>query len=194
MYRTCAAIVLAFCFTACALSLPAQDLRAIATNDPASSRTPRKSAPAPPASIPPVTSTLEVKATPQEMHPALAPVQEIQGRDILSSAGTYGDLSRYLQVLPGVVWNSDFSNDVVVRGGHPEENLFVIDGVEFDGISHLQLPGTTGGFTSMIDATAVGGMEMRPGVYDAWHSSRLSSLIEIHTRPLAAVRQKSIFR
>jgi hypothetical protein len=126
------------------------------------------------------------------MHPALAPAQEIAGREILSSAGTYGDLSRYLQVLPGVVWSSDLSNDVLVRGGHPEENLYVIDGVEFDGISHLQLPGTTGGFTSMIDATAVGGMEMRPGVYDACHPSRLSSLIEIHTRQLVAARQESI--
>jgi hypothetical protein len=192
MYRTRAAIVLTLCFTACSFSLRSQELRAIANGDPGSSGAPREAAPKSPAPVPTVTSTLEVKATQQEMHPALAPVQEITGREILSSAGTYGDLSRYLQVLPGVVWNSDLSNDVLVRGGHPEENLFVIDGVEFDGISHLQLPGTTGGITSMIDATAVGGMEMRPGVYDAWHSSRLSSLIEIHTRQLAATRQESI--
>jgi hypothetical protein len=170
----------------------------IAASDPGSSGTPREAAPTSlasasvPVPIPAATSVIEVKATQQEMHPALAPVPEIAGKEILSSAGTFGDLSRYLQVLPGVVWSSDLSNDVLVRGGHPEENLFVVDGVEFEGISHLQLPGTTGGFTSMIDSTAVGDMEMRPGAYDAWHSSRLSSLIEIHTRQLGDARQESI--
>jgi hypothetical protein len=65
--------------------------------------------------------------------------------------------------------------------------------VECPGISHLSLSGTTGGFTSMIDATAVGGMEMRPGVYDAAYSSRLSSLIDIHTRQLNAAQKERIF-
>lgn len=191
MYRTRAAIVLAICFTSCCVSPRSQELPAMASGDSGSSDKTGNASPASPAPVPAVTSTVEVKATQQEIHPALAAVQEIAGREILSSAGTYGDLSRYLQVLPGVVWNSDLSNDVLVRGGHPEENLYVIDGVEFDGISHLQLPGTTGGFTSMIDATAVDSMEMRPGVYDAYHSSRLSSLIEIHTRPLVDARQES---
>ena len=192
IYKTRAAIVLMLICTACACSVRSQESREIARNDPGASGKPEEAPPTPPAVRPTATSTLEVKATQEEMHPALAPVQEIAGREILSSAGTYGDLSRYLQVLPGVVWNSDLSNDVLVRSGHPEENLYVIDGVEFDGISHLQLPGTTGGFTSMIDSTAVGSMEMRPGVYDADHSSRLSSLIEIHTRQLADARQESI--
>ncbi len=194
MNRTSAAIVLMLCSTACVFSLHSQDLREIAANGSGSDGAPPEAAPNPSTSavLPTATATLEVKASQQEIHPALAPVQVIAGREILSSAGTYGDLSRYLQVLAGVVWNSDLSNDVLVRGGHPEENLYVIDGVEFDGISHLQLPGTTGGFTSMIDSTAVGSMEMRPGVYDAEYSSRLSSLIEIHTRPLDEARPVSI--
>lgn len=129
----------------------------------------------------------------QELRPGLAPVLQIEGSEVLSSAGTCGDVSRYLQALPGVSGNSDLSNDVVVRGGHPEENLYVIDGVEFEGISQLQMPGTTGGFTSMVDATAVGEMEMRPDVYDANYSSRLSSLIEIRTRQLSAAIPEKVF-
>jgi hypothetical protein len=35
--------------------------------------------------------------------------------EILSSAGTYGDVSRHLQVLPGVVGVSDLSDGVLVR-------------------------------------------------------------------------------
>lgn len=192
MSRTGPPAVLTLLVIACTYCLDAQKLPEIAAVDPSAGGEPPKAAPASPVSIPKLTTTLEVTASQQEMHPGLAPVQQIEGQEILSSAGTYGDLSRYLQALPGVVWNSDVSNDVLVRGGHPEENLYVIDGVEFDGISHLELPGTTGGFTSMIDATAVSDVEMRPDVYDAFYSGRLSSLIEIHTRQLEGAGSEGV--
>ncbi|MGD0681277.1 MAG: TonB-dependent receptor [Terracidiphilus sp.] len=144
---------------------------------------------APKVVIPSVSTTLRVVAAASGALDALTPVTNVTGDEILSSAGTYGDFSRYLQVMPGVVWVSDLSNDVLVRGGHPTENLFVVDGVEVPNINHFSLSGSTGGFTSMIDSTAVGSMNMRDDVYDAAYSSRLSSLIEIHTRDLGEARQ-----
>jgi hypothetical protein len=139
---------------------------------------------APVVQRPSTVSTIEVRANTPDLSTGIEPGIPISGKEILSSAGTFGDVSRYLQVLPGVIGSSDLSNDVLVRGGNPEENLFVIDGVEFPSISHFSLSGSTGGFTSMIDATAVAGMDFKPGVYDASYSSRLSSLIEIHTPEL----------
>jgi hypothetical protein len=139
--------------------------------------------------IPKVSTTLHVVAAASGALDALTPATNVTGDEILSSAGTYGDFSRYLQVMPGVVWVSDLSNDVLVRGGHPTENLFVVDGVEVPNINHFSLSGSTGGFTSMIDSTAIGSMSMRDDVYDAAYSSRLSSLIEIHTRDLGEARQ-----
>jgi|CZKF01.1.fsa_nt_gi hypothetical protein len=138
--------------------------------------------------IPKVSTTLRVVAAASGALDALTPATNVTGDEILSSAGTYGDFSRYLQVMPGVVWISDLSNDVLVRGGHPTENLFVVDGVEVPNINHFSLSGSTGGFTSMIDSTAVGSMNMKDDVYDAAYSSRLSSLIEIHTRDLGEAR------
>ncbi len=143
----------------------------------------------PAAAIPAISTTLEVYAdSPQALNP-LEPVVNVTRSEILSSAGTYGDFSRYLQVLPGVVWVSDLSNDILVRGGHPTENLFVVDGVEVPNINHFSLSSSNGGFTSMIDTTAIQSMKMRADVYDAGYSSRLSSLIEIHTRELGEARQ-----
>ena len=55
--------------------------------------------------------------------------------EVLSSAGTWGDFSRFLQILPSVVWNTDMSNDVLVRGGNPSENLYVVDGIEVPNIN-----------------------------------------------------------
>ena len=143
----------------------------------------------PSVGLPKVSTTLKVVANNAEIQNPLAPVSNVSQAEILSAAGTYGDFSRYLQLLPGVVGSSDLSNDVLVRGGHPTENLFVVDGVEVPNINHFSLSGSNGGFTSMIDSTAVGSMDIRDDVYDVGYASRLSSLIEIHTRELTDARQ-----
>ena len=143
--------------------------------------------------LPAVSTTLRVEGDAMNLSGALAPEAKITQQELLSAAGTYGDLVRYLQVLPGVVWKSDLSNDLIVRGGHPLENLYVVDGVEVPNINHFSLSGSNGGFTSMLDSTAVSEMEMRDGVYDSSYSSRLSSLIEIRTRSLGDARRAGDF-
>jgi len=143
--------------------------------------------------VPIAESTIEVNAAVENVENGEAVVYHVTQLDVLSSAGTYRDFSRYLQVLPGVVWNSDMSNDVLVRGGHPSENLYVVDGIEVPNINHLAVEGSTGGFTSMIDTATVGSVDMKPGAYDARYSSRLSSLIEIHTLEPGERRQEGDF-
>jgi TonB dependent receptor len=103
------------------------------------------------------------------------------GQEILSAAGSYGDIERFLQVLPGVAMMNDLSNEILVRGGHPMENLFVVDGIEVPNINHIAMPGTTGGFGPMIDAAVVQGVRLYTGGFDAYYSERLSSVLEIET-------------
>lgn len=133
-------------------------------------------------SIAPVRSTVNVNAGFDVLRSGVNTPYHITQTDVLSSAGTWQDFTRYLQVMPGVVWNTDVSNDVIVRGGHPSENLYVIDGIEVPNINHISFEGSTGGFTSMLDTSLVGSIDMKAGVYDPKYSSRLSSLIEIQTR------------
>ena len=129
----------------------------------------------------PVQTTVEVNATQQIVPNGLPVPYHITSNEVLASAGTWGDFSRYLQTMPGTVANSDTSNDLIVRGGNPAENLFVVDGIEVPNINHIAIEGTTGGFTSMIDTATIASVEMKPGDYDARYSTRLSSLIEIQT-------------
>lgn len=103
---------------------------------------------------------------------------------IESSAGTYGDLSRYLQLFPGVVFNSDESDDVLVRGGNPIENLYLLDGIEVPNINHIATGATTGGLVSMIDSSAIDNIDFQTGGYDASYEERLSSIVSIHSREL----------
>ena len=84
-----------------------------------------------------VTVTAPAFAAPQEFKTSSFLVQP---RDILKSAGALQDVSRYVQSLPGVVIGTDFRNDLIVRGGSPLENLYVVDNVE--------IPNTTRSRTS----------------------------------------------
>jgi hypothetical protein len=102
--------------------------------------------------------------------------------EVMSSAGTYGDFSRYLQLFPGVVFNTDESDDVLVRGGNPIENLYLVDGIEVPNINHIATEASTGGLVSMIDTTALDNIDLRTGGYDASYEERLSSIVDIHTR------------
>jgi hypothetical protein len=134
--------------------------------------------------VPPVRSTVEVMSQQEVLDSAISVPYHMERSEIQSSAGTWGDFSRYLQLMPGVVWNTDISNDVMVRGGNPAENLYVVDGIEIPNINHIALEGTTGGFTSMIDTSSIESIDMKAGVYDVQYSNRLSSLIDIHTRSI----------
>lgn len=71
--------------------------------------------------------------------------RRITTAEIESSAGTFGDPSRFMQLLPGVVSDNDERNDFLVRGGNPDENLFIIDNIEIPSINQLALLDTTGG-------------------------------------------------
>jgi hypothetical protein len=134
-----------------------------------------------PGAFAPSHSTVEVRADARDSQSALTLHQAFQG-EIQASAGTYGDFTRYLQMMPGATGKSDASNDVLVRGGNPSENLYVVDGLEVPNINHLSVEGTTGGFTSMIDTDSISDVDLQTGASDARFSSRLSSVIEIHTR------------
>lgn len=106
------------------------------------------------------------------------------GQEIEDSAGTYGDFSRYLQLFPGVAFNNDESDDILVRGGNPMENLYLVDGIPVPNINHIATEGTTGGLVSMIDTSAISSVDFLTGGYGARYDGRLSSVIRIHTRDL----------
>ncbi len=116
----------------------------------------------------------DVQTGPQPFHASAG--------EIMGSAGTFGDFSRYLQLFPGVVFNTDTSDDLLVRGGNPIENLFLVDGFEIPNINHIASEGTTGGLVSMIDTSAVQNLDLYTGGYDARYDERLSSVVDIHTR------------
>ncbi|MBS1803316.1 MAG: TonB-dependent receptor [Acidobacteria bacterium] len=113
----------------------------------------------------------------------------IGGEEIITAAGNYGDMLRYMQVLPGIVATSDTNNEFLVRGGHPIENLFVVDGFEIPNLNHITRMGSSGGFAPMIDSGLVQDVTLHTGGYGAMYPDHLSSVTEINL-----LRQKNATR
>lgn len=104
----------------------------------------------------------------------------IQGSEIFRAAGALQDVSRYVNGLPGVALGSnDFRNDIIVRGGSPLENLFIVDNVEIPNINTFANFASAGGITSILDANLIQDVTFLTGGYPAPFINRLSSVLQI---------------
>lgn len=137
-------------------------------------------------------TTVQVDAKPTVQDSTEGFERRILPTEIERSAGTFGDPSRFIQMLPGVVSDNDQRNDYIVRGGNPDENLFVIDNIQIPSINQLALSDTTGGFVSMLDNAAIQHMTLHTDAYDSKFDQRLSSVLEISTRPEGKVKPHSV--
>ena len=104
-------------------------------------------------------------------------------RDVLKGAGALQDVSRYVQSLPGVaIGTNDFRNDIIVRGGSPLENLFVVDNVEIPNLNSFANFASAGGTVSMLDAELLQDVTFLTGGYPAPYINRTSSVLQVTQR------------
>jgi TonB dependent receptor/TonB-dependent Receptor Plug Domain/CarboxypepD_reg-like domain len=83
------------------------------------------------------------------------------------------DILKALQLLPGVKSGGEGQNGLYVRGGSPDQNLIMLDGVPLYNVSHV------GGFVSIFNGDAIRNVTLTKGGFPARFGGRLSSVIEI---------------
>lgn len=86
------------------------------------------------------------------------------------------DLIKTLQLLPGVQSGGEGSSGLYVRGGGPDQNLILLDGVPVYNASHLF------GFFSVFNADAINSVELMKGGFPARYGGRLSSVLDIRMK------------
>lgn len=86
------------------------------------------------------------------------------------------DVLKAIQLLPGIQAGTEGSNGVYVRGGGPDQNLILLDGVPVYNASHLF------GFFSVFNADAVNSVDVIKGGFPARYGGRLSSVIDIRMK------------
>ena len=100
------------------------------------------------------------------------PVEQLKAVPVLFGEA---DILKAIQLLPGVQSGNEGSSGMYVRGGGPDENLFLLDGIPLYNVNHL------GGFFSAFNADAVKNVTLFKGSFPARFGGRLSSVLDVTT-------------
>ena len=97
--------------------------------------------------------------------------------EIDKNPGGNRDISKVIQAFPGVASTPAFRNDVIVRGGGPNENRFYIDNVEIPYLNHFSTQGASGGPVGIINVDFVQSVDFLSGAFPASRGNALSSVL-----------------
>jgi len=104
-------------------------------------------------------------------------VRRLEVKDLkLAPSMVEPDLFRSLAALPGVVSVSDFSSALYVRGGSPDQNLVLLDGVTVYNPYHL------GGLFSTFNLDALSDAELHAGAFPAEYGNAVSSVLDVEMK------------
>ncbi len=101
---------------------------------------------------------------------------EVSPQQVETVAGASENVFTVLQTLPGVNATADFDSRLSVRGGGPDQNLTIMDGVE------IHDPYRLFGLASAFNPQTVENFQLTAGGFSAKYGDRLSSLLLIENR------------
>jgi hypothetical protein len=105
-------------------------------------------------------------------------------KEIKTSAGAVGDISRYLTTMSSIVSSlgDKFDNTLYVRGGRPTEVSFVVDGIEFENINHFSQANGSGGPIGFLNFEFIKSVRFYPGNIPVSYPDKISSIVDIDMR------------
>ena len=106
-------------------------------------------------------------------------LRTINASEIYRSPGGDRDISKVIANLPGVSTAPSFRNDIIIRGGAPNENRFYLDGVEIPTINHFSTQGSSGGPVGIINVNFIREVDFYSGAFPANRGNVLSSVMEL---------------
>ncbi|MBI2284479.1 MAG: TonB-dependent receptor [Bacteroidetes bacterium] len=112
-------------------------------------------------------------------------VQRLTLEEIRSNPGGNFDISKAIQALPGVGGGAEggsFRNDIIIRGGAPNENVYYLDGIEIPVLNHFQTQGSSGGPQGMLNISFIEDVKLSSSAFDARYDNALSSVFQFKQR------------
>lgn len=92
------------------------------------------------------------------------------------------DISRTMQLMPGISATDESSSGMVIRAMHPNNNLVLLDGMTIYQQDHFF------GALSIINTDIIKDVRVNKGMFDARYGGRVSGVIDITSRNGSAVK------
>ncbi len=103
------------------------------------------------------------------------PITQLKSEDFKSipTIGAAPDVLKAVQLFPGITAQNEGSSQLIVRGGSPGENLYMIDNIPLIYVNHL------GGFYSVFNSDMINSMDVYKEAFPARYGGKLSSIISL---------------
>lgn len=109
-------------------------------------------------------------------------VRKLNTNEIERYPGGNRDISRVIQALPGVASTPSFRNDILIRGGAPNENKFYVDEIEVPVINHFSTQGSSGGPVGILNVNLIKNLDLIAGGFPANRMDAMSSFFEVQLK------------
>ena len=103
--------------------------------------------------------------------------------EIATYPGSNNDVVQVAQTLPGVSPSiGGFRNDLIIRGGAPNETVYYLDGMEIPNINHFSTQGSAGGPVGMINVSFIENVTLSTSAFNARYDNPLSGALQFQQR------------
>jgi hypothetical protein len=133
-----------------------------------------------------VSELTEVTVTPnpfEKLEVTPLSIQNLSQEEITAYPGGNNDIAKVVQSLPGVSGSvGGFRNDVIIRGGAPNENVYYLDGVPIPNINHFSTQGSAGGPVGLLNVSFFEGVTLTASSFGAQYGNVLSGILQFDQR------------
>ncbi|MEY2924905.1 MAG: hypothetical protein RLZZ337_1453, partial [Bacteroidota bacterium] len=125
-----------------------------------------------------------VKSNPfQKLSATPLSIQKLSQEEVAAYPGGNNDIAKVVQSLPGVSGSvGGFRNDVIIRGGAPNENVYYLDGIEIPTINHFSTQGSAGGPVGLLNVSFFEGVTLSSSAFGAQYDNVLSGVLQFDQR------------
>lgn len=109
--------------------------------------------------------------------------QSLSAVEIATYPGGNNDVVQVAQTLPGVSPSvGGFRNDLIIRGGAPNETVYYLDGMEVPNINHFATQGSAGGPVGLLNVSFINDVTLSTSAFGAQYDNPLSGVLQFKQR------------
>ena len=109
--------------------------------------------------------------------------QKLTAVELETYTGGNNDVVRVAQSLPGVSPSvGGFRNDLIIRGGAPNESVYYLDVVEIPNINHFSTQGAGGGPVGLLNVSFIDNVTLSSSAFGAQYDNPLSGVLQFEQR------------
>ena len=110
-------------------------------------------------------------------------IQSLSPVEIATFPGGNNDIAKVVQTLPGVSGSvGGFRNDIIIRGGAPNENVYYLDAIEIPNINHFSTQGSAGGPVGLLNVSFIDGVTLSSSAFESKYNNPLSGVLQFKQR------------